>query len=97
MERIKEAVEKARKERRRMSEKERRRTTDIDIRRFRMPEPVPRAGEVDSIVSSETRVHKLDPRHLEKNRIVAAKKIDSRAIAFDMLRTKILSTMNENG
>lgn len=89
MERIKEAVERARAERER--------ATAIDIRRFRVAEPLRQQENLEDIVYTQTRVHKPDPRHLEKNRIVAARKVDSRAIAFDMLRTKILSAMAANG
>lgn len=89
MERIKEAVERARAERQRV--------TAIDIHRFRVPQPVPQQENLEDIVYTQTRVHKPDADHLEANRIVSARKIDSRAVAFDMLRTKILSAMAANG
>jgi protein-tyrosine kinase len=89
MERIKEAVERARAERERGGA--------IDIQRFRMPEARRPAKTLEDIVYTETRVQRLDRDHLEANRIVSANKIDSRAVPFDMLRTKILNTMTANG
>lgn len=97
MERIKEAVERARQERQRKS--------GINRRSFRLPEASPAKSDRATVTPRatadegdlETRVHKASPRHLERNRIVTVRKADSRAIAFDMLRTKILGTINENG
>ena len=49
------------------------------------------------IVYDQTSVVRLDPRHLEANRIVALDQTDSRRIIFDMLRTQISRKMRENG
>jgi len=89
MERIKQAVERARAERRR--------GVPINLTSFRVPDAGPSSRELEQITYTETRVVRVDPRHLEANRIVSTNKIDPRAMPFDMLRTKILKTMSENG
>jgi hypothetical protein len=89
MERIKQAVERARAERRRGA--------PINLTSFRVPDAGPSSRELEQITYTETRVVRVDPRHLEANRIVSTNKIDPRAMPFDMLRTKILKTMSENG
>jgi len=89
MERIKEAVERARAERGRKS--------PIGISSFRFPHEGQGADNLEHVAYSETRVVRLNPRHLEENRIVTVNKTDPRGSAFDMLRTKILKTMSENG
>jgi len=53
--------------------------------------------EIGEIVYSRSRVVKLDPVHLEKNRIVAFSKSNPLSVSFDMLRTQVLSKMEENG
>jgi hypothetical protein len=39
----------------------------------------------------------LNPRHLEKNRIVAMNKSDLSSVSFDLLRTQVLQKMEEHG
>lgn len=45
----------------------------------------------------QTRVVKLQAEHLEKNRIVAFNKNDPKSMVFDLLRTHVLQKMEENG
>lgn len=52
---------------------------------------------LDSIVYDQTRIVSLDQRHLETNRIIAVNKSDPRAMTFDILRTKMLGKMSANG
>ena len=89
MDRIEQAVERARAERSR--------SAPISLTNFRLPEAPRAGGDLDYITYTETRVVPLETSHLEEHRIVAANKIDPRAMAFDMLRTKILGAMNANG
>ena len=60
--------------------------------------PAVRASSNSSdIVYEQTRVVKLDPEHLAKNRIVSFNKNDHLSLGFDILRTQVISKMQENG
>lgn len=52
--------------------------------------------DVDQITYRQTKVVKLDPLHLEENRIISYTKNDPRSMSFDMLRTQVLRKMQEN-
>ncbi|PHR00363.1 MAG: protein tyrosine kinase [Sulfitobacter sp.] len=53
--------------------------------------------EVDETITySETRVVKLDTRHLEAHRIITFDSEDPDSVAFDILRTQVLAKMEEN-
>lgn len=54
-------------------------------------------SEVPKIVGPETQSARLDPICLERHRLIAANKRDSRAATFDMLRTRVLSEMRDKG
>jgi protein-tyrosine kinase len=86
MEKIKQAIEKARQQ---GSEK------------AELPRPVAVApaptSEIGEISYRQTRVVKLNPRHLEKHRIVALNKSDLSSVSFDLLRTQVLQKMEEHG
>ena len=45
----------------------------------------------------QTRVVELDPDHLEKHRIISFTKTDARTLSFDRLRTQVLRRMQDNG
>jgi len=89
MERIKHAIEKAKQQ----------------VPAHAVPGPVtntersaPRQpAEIGDIQYSQTRVIQLDQDHLERHRIVAFNKSNPLSVSFDMLRTQVLSKMNENG
>jgi len=49
------------------------------------------------IVYEKTKVVKLDPEHLAKNRIVSFNKHDHLSLGFDILRTQVIKKMQENG
>ncbi len=53
-------------------------------------------SELDKIVYRETAVVTLDPKHLEKNRIISYSKEDGNSAVFDSLRTQVLKKMTEN-
>jgi protein-tyrosine kinase len=86
MEKIKQAIEKARQQ---GGEK---------VERF-VPAAVSPAPttEIGEISYEQTRIVKLDPRHLEKHRIVAMNKNELSSVSFDLLRTQVLQKMEEHG
>ncbi len=86
MEKIKQAIEKARQQ---GGEK-------AAIQRPAAVSPTP-TSEVGEISYLQTRVVKLNPRHLEKHRIVALNKSDLSSVSFDLLRTQVLQKMEEQG
>lgn len=50
----------------------------------------------DKITYEDTRVIELDTRHLEANRIITFDNEDPDSVAFDILRTQVLAKMEEN-
>lgn len=98
MERIKEAIEKA-KTRREWPE-EPSRVSHLTTRTQPAAAGVGRGvtPELDAEVQyRQTPVVQLDPAHLEKHRIVAHQKMHPVSWAFDLLRTQVLQKMDENG
>jgi hypothetical protein len=53
--------------------------------------------ELDDLSYEQTHTVSLDPKHLEEHRIVAVGKSDPASWAFDLLRTQVLQKMDENG
>jgi protein-tyrosine kinase len=53
-------------------------------------------AHLDAINYDNTKIVELDPTHLEKNRIVAFNKNESSTLIFDSLRTQVLLKMQEN-
>jgi Mrp family chromosome partitioning ATPase len=86
MEKIKQAIEKARQQ---GGEK-------AEIPRPAAVSPAP-TSEIGEISYRQTRVVKLNPHHLEKHRIVALNKSDLSSVSFDLLRTQVLQKMEEHG
>jgi protein-tyrosine kinase len=86
MEKIKQAIEKARQQ---GGEK-------AEIQRPAAVSPAP-TSEIGDISYRHTRVVKLNPRHLEKHRIVALNKSDLSSVSFDLLRTQVLQKMEDQG
>lgn len=86
MERIKQAIQKARQE---------------STRQLSADDPLhPPNGSQDELGAvnySQTRVVELGEDHLEKNRIVSFSKRNFLSMHFDILRTQILRKMDENG
>lgn len=90
MERIKQALEKARETRHGHV------TTKAERPRA-LRRAVPQADKPIDVEYTETRVLHLDPAVLEENRIVAHNKADPRCMHFDVLRTQVLKQMRKNG
>lgn len=88
MERIKEAIEKAKASRGRDEPRSK-------------AEPAPRQAQeavtdVDKITYRQTKIIHLDPLCLEENRIISYSKNDARSMSFDILRTQVLRKMQVN-
>jgi len=54
-------------------------------------------SSTSGIVYGQTRVVKLDPEHLARNRIVSFNKNDHLSLGFDILRTQVINKMQEKG
>lgn len=97
MERIKEAVEKAKSQR-----EQAHRSSHTPVVRMAAVPAGGAAPESSSAMDAEihyrqTPVVQLDPAHLETQRIVAHQKSHPVSWAFDLLRTQVLQKMDENG
>ena len=86
MERIKQAIEKAKQQ-----------TSPNSVARPSATPPPVQSDELSELSYVQTKVISLQPDHLERNRIVAYNKNSSMSWAFDLLRTQVLKTMEENG
>ena len=86
MERIKQAIEKAKQQ-----------TSPNSVVRPSATPPLVQSDELSELSYVQTKVISLQPDHLERNRIVAYNKNSSMSWAFDLLRTQVLKTMEENG
>ncbi len=86
MEKIKQAIEKARHQNGEMAKPPRPASSLPAL-----------TSEIDEISYRQTRVVGLNPSHLEKHRIVALNKSDLSSVSFDLLRTQILQKMEEHG
>ena len=96
MERIKQAVEKAKSDQLEKTG----RLPQLQPENIDVP-PVPviahPSDTLGNVNYDQTRVVKLQAEHLEKNRIFAFNKNDPTSVTFDLLRTQILQKMEENG
>jgi len=95
MERIKQAIEKVKKQQ--PSGTSRLVQPHPDSKYTTTPRPSQAHDELEDVNYQQTRVVKLRTEHLEKNRIVAFNKSDPKSMAFDLLRTHVLQRMEENG
>jgi hypothetical protein len=101
MEKIKEALEKAKKNKPNVGEV-RKRTKDSTSAPTSASVNVANSDEQDNeddlsaISYVNTKVTQLNPAHLEKNRIVTISKGGSSSWVFDKLRTQVLQKMQEN-
>ncbi|WP_169546222.1 CpsD/CapB family tyrosine-protein kinase [Sneathiella aquimaris] len=86
MERIKEAISKARNSQGLKDQIKSRAQVDIHRDDFNN----------DEITYQETKIVQLDTKHLENNRIVTFDSEDPDSVAFDILRTQVLTKMKEN-
>lgn len=88
MERIKQAIEKV---------KQQNKSAGLNALGGRLEKNNTSGSEVDEFSYSSTKTVELDPDHLEKSRIIVYNQQDVKSTIFDILRTKILSKMQENG
>jgi hypothetical protein len=93
MERIKQAIEKDKKQNSGRSTVQ----THTSILKMHLPQPADDQQELDDVNYTHTRIVKLQAEHLEKNRIVAFDKNDAMSMNFDLLRTLVLQKMEEKG
>lgn len=86
MERIKHALEKVKKEPGRFAHKKGGGSVPVRV-----------STDLEKLHYTTSRIVELQPQHLEKNRIIAYQKDDPRGGYFDILRTKVLRIMDDNG
>lgn len=96
MERIKQAIEKVKKQQQNETGQFAQPHPDDQGTTF-TPRSSPAHNELEGVSYKQTRVVKLRGEHLEKNRIVALNKNDPKSMAFDRLRTHVLQKMEANG
>jgi protein-tyrosine kinase len=98
MERIKEAIEKARGQNVVPARTPHAAVVrDVQAHPEPSPELTPMVGGDTDIRYRQTKVVELNPVHLESRRIVAHEKSNPASWAFDLLRTQVLQKMDENG
>lgn len=95
MERIKQALEKAR--RRGTEQGPGQASTAVADTAVPGGSTAPPTVDVLDVSYRQTRVVELDPNHLERHRIVAFNKHLIHSWVFDLLRTQVLRKMDENG
>lgn len=97
MERIKQAIEKAKKQKS-IGNEPKIQSHLVALGTPPLPPPISDThDEFGNIGYEQTRVVKLQAEHLERNRIVSYNKNDPKSMAFDILRTHVLQKMEENG
>lgn len=102
MEKIKEALEKAKKNKPNIGEVRKRTKDSTSVPTSSASVNVANSDEQDNeddlsaISYVNTKVTQLNPAHLEKNRIVTVSKGGSSSWVFDKLRTQVLQKMQEN-
>jgi len=95
MERIKQAVEKAKNQH--INAVVRQNPRHLDDQGTASSRTMQFRDELEHISYKDTRVVKLQAEHLEKNRIVAFNKNDPMSMHFDLLRTHVLQKMEDKG
>ena len=95
MERIKQAIEKVKKQR--PSGIGHPMRSPMDSRGATSSQGSQAKDELGEISYEHTRVVKLQAEHLEKNRIISSNKNDAMSMHFDLLRTHVLQKMEEKG
>ncbi|MGZ8271326.1 MAG: CpsD/CapB family tyrosine-protein kinase [Methylophilus sp.] len=102
MEKIKEALEKAKKSKPNIGEVRKRTKDSTSVPTSSASVNVVNSDEQDNeddlsaITYVNTKITQLNPAHLEKNRIVTVSKGGSSSWVFDKLRTQVLQKMQEN-
>ena len=96
MERIKQAIEKAKQQQPKEAGQLVTPQPDTTETMF-VPAPPQPSDALEEVSYKQTRVVKLQAEHLEKNRIFSFNKNDPMSVTFDVLRTQILQKMEEKG
>lgn len=94
MERIKQALDKARQ---RLRDPETEPAPPVATRIERGPTAALADDDVADVSYRRTRVVEMSPSHLERHRIVAFNKVSTDSWVFDLLRTQVLRKMDDNG
>ncbi|MDP3251616.1 MAG: CpsD/CapB family tyrosine-protein kinase [Hydrogenophaga sp.] len=97
MERIKEAVEKAKSQREVVRSSPHANVVHVGSRSTAGTAVEPKSAIDSEIRYRQTAVVELEPAHLESQRIVAHQKSHPTSWAFDLLRTQVLQKMDDNG
>jgi len=95
MERIKQAIEKVNQQRKKNTAESF--FSTIDKGMASPQRDTSSVSELGNISYEHTRVVRLLPEHLEKNRIISNSKSDVKSVHFDLLRTHVLQIMKEKG
>lgn len=90
MERIKDAIEKAKQQRQAAP-------ATVPSAPLGAPKTSSPSHELEDLSYEHTQSVTLDAKHLEEHRIVAIGKSEPASWAFDLLRTQVLQKMDENG
>lgn len=94
MERIKQALDKARQ---RLRDPGAEPAPPVATRTERAPTAALADDDVADVSYRQTRVVEMSPSHLERHRIVAFNKVSTDSWVFDLLRTQVLRMMDDNG
>lgn len=94
MERIKQALERAKRERDSKAGTETIKTEEPSVSQLSAPRSTVRA---DKIVYTETHVVEVDDAVLDRNRVLGGKSATMAADAYRMLRTRVIQRMRDNG
>lgn len=95
MERIKQALERARKEREGGGAQPSGHTTETLMPAGQSPRA--NAVRADKIIYTETHVVQPEPSTLERNRVLGGASAEAAADAYRMLRTRVIQRMRDNG
>lgn len=95
MERIKQAIEKAKKQH--SSGDNQHIKQYLEGQETALARSTQINDELEEISYEQTHVVKLQAEHLERNRIVSLNKSNPKSIPFDLLRTNVLQKMEEHG
>ena len=97
MERIKQALERAKKERESGVRTQGNTRTSTVIAPGSTPTQAVNSVRADKIVYTETHIVEPDPGVLDRNRVLGGKSAEDAADAYRMLRTRVIQRMRDNG
>ena len=97
MERIKQALERAKKERESGASHRSESTSSSEILLPNKQSSQAKQVHTDKIVYTETHVVEPDPKVLDRNRVLGGASAEAAADAYRMLRTRVIQRMRDNG